>query len=89
LLHFVGRQTCAIPPDGVPPRVRALKVHHVSFLAELHPGDDVEVIAKRLNEDDLTLVCAGQLWKGPTLCALVIIEGVLLENPVEDSRAGT
>jgi 3-hydroxymyristoyl/3-hydroxydecanoyl-(acyl carrier protein) dehydratase len=58
----------------------ALKVHHALFLAEVLPGDELEVIAKLISADDYTAVCAGQLLKGESICAFAITEVYLVDN---------
>jgi len=61
-----------------PQGVRILKVHHAAFLAEVGPGDDLTVLARVL-EDGYTSVCAGQILKGGTPCALGVMEVYFVE----------
>ena len=65
-------------PETRPQGVRILKVHHAAFLAEVGPGDDLTVLARVL-EDGYTSVCAGQLLKGGTPCALGVMEVYFVE----------
>ena len=71
LAHFVRQLT--------PVQARALKIHHALFQAEVLPGDDLHVLARLVEGDDFTAVCAGQLIKngestGTTVCAVAITE---------------
>jgi len=73
LLHFTGRQTVAVDPSVTPASVRAIHIHHASFLAPFHPGDTMTLHAAVV-EHGFTLVAAGQAWRGDTLAALAISE---------------
>lgn len=73
LLHFVGRATADVPPETTPARVRAVHVHHASFIAPFAPGDTMTLHAQVVHHD-MTLVAMGQAWKGDTLAAFAISE---------------
>jgi 3-hydroxymyristoyl/3-hydroxydecanoyl-(acyl carrier protein) dehydratase len=73
LLHFIGRATPDVPPAATPARVRAVHVHHASFIAPFAPGDTMTLHA-RLVHHDVTLVAMGQAWKGDTLAAFAVSE---------------
>lgn len=73
LKHFVGGQRLDIPHDTTPAPVRALHVHHASFVAPLRPGDAVTLCA-RVAEDGYTMIAAAQAWRGDTLAAFSISE---------------
>ena len=73
LLHFVGGRRIDVP-DGLAPRpVRAIHVHHASFIAPLRPGDTVTLCA-RIAHDDYTMIATQQAWRGDTLAAFAISE---------------
>ena len=73
LLHFVGGQRVDVP-DGLAPRqVRAIHVHHASFVAPLQPGDTITLCA-RVAHDDYTMIATTQAWRGTTLAAFAISE---------------
>ena len=83
LAHFCRARTHDIGPGVTPTDVRAFKVHHALFQAEVRPGDDLTILAQLLGADDYTAICAGQLLKGrgdgadaaaPTICALAVME---------------
>ena len=73
LLHFAGRQTVDVATSIVPAAVRAIHIHHASFLAPFRPGDTMTLRAAVV-EQGMTLVAAGQAWHGDTLAAYAISE---------------
>jgi 3-hydroxyacyl-[acyl-carrier-protein] dehydratase len=73
LPHFVGTQRTDIPERVMPKPVRAIHIHHASFVAPLHPGDAVTLCA-RVAHDDYTMIASGQAWLGDTLAAFAISE---------------
>jgi 3-hydroxymyristoyl/3-hydroxydecanoyl-(acyl carrier protein) dehydratase len=73
LAHFVGAQRVDVPDGPVPARVRAIHVHHASFLSAFRPGDTMTLHA-RVAHDDYTMVVLGQAWNGNTLAAFSISE---------------
>lgn len=80
LMYLNAMGSAQVAEDATPRRVRALKVHHAIFLAEVLPGDELEVIAKLISADDYTAVCAGQLLKGGAICAFAITEVYFVDN---------
>jgi 3-hydroxyacyl-[acyl-carrier-protein] dehydratase len=80
LMHFNAAGSAQVAEDATPRRVRALKIHYALFLAEVLPGDELQVIAKLITADDYTAVCAGQLLKGGTVCALAVTEVYFVGN---------
>jgi len=44
------------------------------FLAEVSPGDELQVIATLVRSDDYTAICAGQLLKAGAVCAFAVME---------------
>lgn len=73
LSHFVGGQRTDVPEDATPREVRAIHVHHASFVAPLRPGDAIQLCA-RVAHDDFTMIAVGQAWRGDTLAAFAISE---------------
>ncbi len=73
LSHFVGGQRIDVPEGLAPRPVRAIHVHHASFIAPLHPGDTVTLCA-RVAHDDYTMIASGQAWHGDRLAAFAISE---------------
>jgi 3-hydroxyacyl-[acyl-carrier-protein] dehydratase len=73
LSHFVGRQRLDVPSDATPRPVRAIHVHHASFIAALRPGETITLCA-RVVHDDYTMLAATQAWRGDTLAAFAISE---------------
>jgi 3-hydroxyacyl-[acyl-carrier-protein] dehydratase len=54
--------------------VRALKVLHALFQHEVLPGDEVQIIAKVLEEDEYKFRGIGQVIKEDKICTIVIAE---------------
>lgn len=65
-------------PDDEPPRLRLLRVHHALFLAEARPGDKLTVLGKLLEDNGYTAILAGQVMRDETICAMAIMEAMLL-----------
>lgn len=63
-----------------PPAVRALRVHHASFLAPVLPGDDLVLRACVIEEDDYLATCAGQIIKGGSVLSLGVMEVYFVET---------
>jgi len=81
-------QLCAlgraeVRPDDRPAPLRLLRVHHALFMAEALPGDELTLLGQRLSHDDYTVVCAGQVMRGGTLCALAVMEVYLVADQAE------
>jgi 3-hydroxyacyl-[acyl-carrier-protein] dehydratase len=73
LPHFVREATVDVPERVMPKPVRAIHIHHASFVAPLQPGDAVTLCA-RVVHDDYTMIASGQAWRGDTLAAFTIAE---------------
>ena len=73
LTHFVGAQRVDVPDDLEPRDVRAIHVHHASFVAPLRPGETMTLCA-RVAHDGYTMIASGQAWRGDTLAAFAISE---------------
>jgi 3-hydroxymyristoyl/3-hydroxydecanoyl-(acyl carrier protein) dehydratase len=73
LPHFVGGQRTDVPDEAAARPVRAIHVHHASFVAPLHPDETVTLCA-RVAHEGYTLIAAGQAWRGDTLAAYAISE---------------
>ena len=73
LLHFVGAGRVDVPEGLAPRAVRAIHVHHASFIAPLRPGDAVTLCAK-VAHDDYTMIASAQAWRADTLAAFAISE---------------
>ncbi len=66
-------------PQG-PARVRLLRILDASFLAEVRPGDRLEIAARMVEEGGYTAVMAGQILRGETICAVGALEAFLPEE---------
>jgi 3-hydroxyacyl-[acyl-carrier-protein] dehydratase len=54
--------------------VRALKVFHTLFQSEVLPGDEVDIYAKFLDQDEFKFKGIGQVVKGEDICTITIGE---------------
>jgi 3-hydroxymyristoyl/3-hydroxydecanoyl-(acyl carrier protein) dehydratase len=68
-----------VRPEDRPQPLRLLRVHHALFLAEVLPGDALDLLGKRLVSDSYAVVCAAQVVKGDAICALAVMEVFLAE----------
>jgi 3-hydroxyacyl-[acyl-carrier-protein] dehydratase len=84
-LEFVGQLAIAyyslaknnsieIIDDNSKLGVRALKVLHALFQHEVLPGDEVQILAKVLEEDEYKFRGIGQIIKDDKICTIVIAE---------------
>jgi len=80
LLHFAGRRTLDVAPDVAAPELRATRIHHSVFLAEVRPGDRLDVAASLVMADDLRAVCAGQVLRDDCICAFGVMEMCFVER---------
>ncbi len=62
-----------------PAGVRATRIHHALFMAEVPPGARLTLMARVIDEDSLTATIAGQVFHGDTLCALCVLEAYLVD----------
>lgn len=74
LTHFLRRNTVEVGPDTTPVDVRAFKIHSALFIEEIGPGDELTIEARLLSDDSMTAVCLGQLWRGPAIASLAVME---------------
>ena len=75
-VHATGRTETR--PGDRPPGLRLLKIHHALFMAEARPGDQLTVISKIVEDNGYTAVLAGQVFREDTICAMAIMEAILL-----------
>jgi 3-hydroxyacyl-[acyl-carrier-protein] dehydratase len=73
LLYFCGQGRADVPDQASVVRVRAVHIHHATFLAPFGPGDTMTLHAQVI-EAGLTMVALGQAWKGDTLAAFGVSE---------------
>jgi len=68
LLHFAGGQTVDVAASVTPAGVRAIHIHHASFLAPFAPGDRMTLHAAVVAHG-FPLVADGPAWRGAPLAA--------------------
>ena len=60
--------------------LRAVRIHHATFLSEVGPGQQLEIVAARVQADDVTAVCSGQILREGVICAFGIMEVYFVES---------
>lgn len=69
----------SVHEQDAPTAVRALRVHHATFLAPVRPGEELTLLSRTLESGDYTAVCAGQLMRGSTICTFTLMEVYLVD----------
>ncbi len=83
LQHFHATGRLETRPEDRPPRLRLLKIHHTLFLDEVKPGSKLTVLGKLLEDNGYTAIFAGQVMQGEKICAMAIMEAILLDETAE------
>ncbi len=60
--------------------VRLWKVHRSVFCAEAYPGDNLKLLAMVLEDNGVTMTCAGQILRNSTIISFSIVEAVLVDQ---------
>ena len=60
--------------------LRAVRIHHAAFLAEVGPEQRLDVVASVVNQNDYTAICAGQILRNDTICAFGVMEVYFVED---------
>jgi 3-hydroxymyristoyl/3-hydroxydecanoyl-(acyl carrier protein) dehydratase len=60
--------------------LRAVRIHHAAFLAEVGPEQRLDVVAAVVNQNDYTAICAGQILRNETICAFGVMEVYFVEE---------
>ena len=71
---FHKRKSTEIGDDIRTLGVRALKIYHTIFQDEVRPGDDVQIMARLLEEDEYKFKGIGQVIKPGKVCTIAIAE---------------
>lgn len=83
LHQLCARGRTQVLADDQPDPLRLLRVHHALFQAEALPNDELELLSKRLEHDDYTVICIGQVRKGSAICAVAVMEVFLVDAESE------
>ncbi|MFO0722485.1 MAG: FabA/FabZ family ACP-dehydratase [Myxococcota bacterium] len=75
--HFLDRGDAEVPPGSRPRPVRLVRVRDASFVAEARPGDELEVLAEVLEDNDYTFTALGQVTRAGEILSASIFEAVL------------
>jgi 3-hydroxyacyl-[acyl-carrier-protein] dehydratase len=71
---FHKRKSVEIGSDVGELGVRALKIYHTIFQHEVLPGDEVDIVAKLLEEDEYKFKGIGQVINKGKVCTIAIAE---------------
>jgi 3-hydroxymyristoyl/3-hydroxydecanoyl-(acyl carrier protein) dehydratase len=74
LFGLLRNRRTTVAANDRPQQARALKVHHATFLSAVRPGEAITALAKVIDADAYTGVCAGQLLSGDTICSFAVME---------------
>ncbi len=74
LLHFLVAGSTAVTADTRPRDARAVRIQQAQFQEAVAPGDDLTLLCRAVDLNEFTGVCAGQIWRGSTLCAFGFME---------------
>lgn len=80
LQHLNRKGRVNVLPSDTPPRLRLLKIHHATFMAEARPGDTLMVLGKLVEDNGYTSVLAGQVWRDSTICTMAVMEAIMLDD---------
>ncbi len=69
-----------VSSEDKPRNLRLLKMHYAIFADEVRPGDRVTITSKLLEQDSYTVLCAGQVLKGDTVCSMGIMEVFMMDD---------
>lgn len=74
LPYFIDRGSVEIEEAAQPRGLRMLRAHEAVLLAEVVPGDDLDLFVRLLAHDELTSVIALQLQRSGRICSAAIVE---------------
>jgi len=74
LLHCIWTGSTTIRDDTRPRDARAVRIQQAQFQEAVLPGDDLTLVCQVIELDDFVGVCAGQIWRGGTLCSFGFME---------------
>jgi 3-hydroxymyristoyl/3-hydroxydecanoyl-(acyl carrier protein) dehydratase len=79
-LYFCTYTTEDVRADLPGLNARALKVHDAVFVMEVHPGDELTMLARVLDHNTYTATLVGQVYRGPDVCSLATMEAYLVND---------
>jgi 3-hydroxyacyl-[acyl-carrier-protein] dehydratase len=79
MAYFLRRQTVEVGHDAQPVGVRLLRVYHAQYFEPILPGDEVEIEASIVDENEMTAICAGQMFKNGSIATLCVQEVYFVE----------
>jgi 3-hydroxymyristoyl/3-hydroxydecanoyl-(acyl carrier protein) dehydratase len=80
LIYFHAVGSARISPDVRLERLLAFRIHHGVLQNALLPGDRLEVHARLLDDDDLTVTFEGQILKNGGICSYGVMELIYVDR---------
>ena len=74
LNHLLDAGRAEVHPDDQPLPVRLLRIHHALFQAEVRPGDELVLMATKIEDDSFTLTCGAQAMVNGKVCAVTLMD---------------
>lgn len=74
--------------EAGPPSLRLLKIKEATFLAPVRPNDEITLNGKQIEDNGYTQICAGQVQRGETICAVAVLEVIQVDDPNPKGEPG-
>lgn len=74
LNHLLEKGRTEVLADDQPLLVRLLRIHHALFQAEVGPGDELVLMATKIETDSFTLTCGAQAMVAGKVCAVALMD---------------
>lgn len=78
MYRFLEHGSLVLPEEMPELNIRASKILGAQFLAEIRPGDEVTLVAQRLEADEYFASTIAQAFVGERLCCVMVAEIVFL-----------
>lgn len=80
LLHLLAAGSTVVRDDATPRDARAVRISHAQFQEAILPADALTLACQAIELDDFIGTCAGQIWRGDTLCSFGVMEVYFVEG---------
>jgi 3-hydroxymyristoyl/3-hydroxydecanoyl-(acyl carrier protein) dehydratase len=74
LLHFLCEGSTEVTSETRPRDARAVRIRNAQLQEAIAPGDVLTLVCQAIEMDEFIGVCAGQIWRGDSLCAFGVME---------------
>jgi 3-hydroxymyristoyl/3-hydroxydecanoyl-(acyl carrier protein) dehydratase len=80
LIYFKAVGSATVSVETCLDKLLALRIHHAVVLTAILPGDDLEIQARLIVDNDFTVICEGQLLKDGRICSFAIMELIYVDR---------